>query len=109
FAREDGWLYNQSLSGVVNRLADHSVLTIEPSILAVAAIGVALGGCVVAITAALTAVKERSSPARALEYACGVVAMLLVGSITWYLHFVLLLIPFFCAAGYLAAGEARRP
>ena len=109
FAREDGWLYNQSLGGVVNRLADHSVLTIEPSILPLAAIGVALGACVFAITAALTSCQERSSAARAMEYACGVVGMLLIGSITWYLHFVLLLIPFFCAAGYLAAGEARRP
>jgi alpha-1,2-mannosyltransferase len=108
-ARQDGWVYNQSLGGVVNRVADHAVLTIQPEVLLIAACSTALGIAVLAVAALLTRPGERSGPVRGMEFACGLLAMLLAGSITWYLHYVLLLIPLFVVAGYLAAGVARQP
>jgi uncharacterized membrane protein YGL010W len=109
FARQDGWIYNQSLNGVVDRLADHSVLGIEPGLLLIGVATAALGLVVLGLSTLLTSAGERSRTTRGMEFSCGVMAMLLAGSITWYLHYVLLLIPLFAIVGYLAAGEARRP
>src|ERR1700724_2854268 len=41
-SRDDGWLYNQSWAGAVNRLADHSVLEFQPGLLVARAVALAL-------------------------------------------------------------------
>ena len=107
-ARQDGWLYNQSIGGVINRAADHSVLGFQPALLWISITTVCMAVAAVGATVVVTRAGARPRSERAMEFACGVLALLIAGSITWYLHLLLLLIPFFAAAAYLARrGIAR--
>ena len=97
--RDNGWIYNQTWNGVVNRLAQHSVLTVDsPSVLLH---GLATVLSVVTVGALLVAVRshERTRAERGAEFACGVIVMLLVGSIAWYPVYVHLLIAIAAAVG----------
>ena len=105
--RETGWIYNQSLSGVLSRAVDHSVLTIQP---ALAALHYAsLAGSVVLLGVAVWVVRPgwRDPAARGAEFGLAVTAMLLAGTIAWYPHFMHLLIPLAAAAGLIAARGRR--
>lgn len=97
--RDNGWIYNQTWNGVVNRLAQHSVLTVDPPSpwphLVATALSVAtLGVLLVAVSRS-----PRSRAQRGAEFACGVVAMLLVGTVTWYPVYVHLLVALAATAG----------
>jgi alpha-1,2-mannosyltransferase len=97
--RDNGWIYNQTWNGVINRLGGHSVLTVDsPSALLH---GVATVLSVATVGLLLIAVRrtERTHAERGAEFACGVVAMLLVGAIAWYPVYVHLLIAIAAAAG----------
>ena len=102
--RPDGWLYNQSWSGVVNRAADHSVLTVQGGGQGLRLI--ALGLSAAGLAAAAWAVRPgRDAVAfRGGEYGAGLLAMLLAGTITWYAHYVIAVIPL-AAAAVLVAGS----
>ena len=108
-SRDDGWLYNQSWNGVVNRLADHSVLVFQPSTLAtrVPAPLLSAAGVIAAGWAVRRSVE--STERRGAQFGAAVVAMLLAGTITWYAHDIHLLIPLAAAAALAAAsrGAAR--
>ncbi len=105
-SRDNGWIYNQTWNGVVNRLAVHSVLspgqplgwsrlvTIAVSLVTVAAVLLAVGR------------DRRTRAERGVEFACGVVAMLVIGTMNWYSVYVNLLIPI--AAVFALAYERRR-
>ncbi len=97
--RDNGWIYNQTWNGVVNRLAQHSVLTVDAPSLVLH--GVSTGLSVVTVGALLLAVRahERTRAERGAEFASGVIVMLLVGSIAWYPVYVHLLIAIAAAAG----------
>lgn len=105
--RETGWIYNQSLGGLLSRIADHSVLQVGGAsallhtVVLLAAV-VTLGACFFVVRAG-----RRDPAERGAEFGLGVVAMLLAASIAWYPHFTHLLIPLAAAAGLVAARGWR--
>jgi alpha-1,2-mannosyltransferase len=109
-ARPDGWLYNQSWSGVVDRVAEQSVLTVQPGGqgLRVVALGLSAAGLV---AAAWVVRRERDAvETRGAEFAAGLLAMLLAGTITWYAHYVSAIVALAAAAVLVARsrGAERR-
>jgi alpha-1,2-mannosyltransferase len=97
--RDNGWIYNQTWNGVVSRLDQHSVLAADAASLWVHALATALSvGTVAALWFAVRKA-HRTRAERGVEFACGIVAMLLVGSIAWYPVYVHLLIALAAAAG----------
>ncbi len=96
--RDNGWIYNQTWNGVVNRLAGHSVVTVQSPSPWLHGLATALS--LVTVAALLVAVRggQRSRAERGAEFACGVTVMLLVGSIAWYPVYVHLLIAIAAAA-----------
>jgi alpha-1,2-mannosyltransferase len=102
-ARDTGWIYNQSVGGLLSRAADHSVLRVgSPSALLHT---VVLGAAVVILGVCLWTVRpgHRDRAERGAEFGLGVTAMLLAASIAWYPHFTHLLIPLAAAAGLVVA------
>jgi alpha-1,2-mannosyltransferase len=97
--RDNGWIYNQTWNGVVNRLAQHSVLTVDAPSIWLHAVATVLS--LVTVGALLVAVRgrDRTRAERGAEFACGVTVMLLVGSIAWYPVYVHLLIAIAAAVG----------
>jgi alpha-1,2-mannosyltransferase len=97
--RDNGWIYNQTWNGVVSRLFQHSVLTVDaPSVWLH---GAATALSLLTVGALLFAVsgRERTRAERGAEFACGLTVMLLVGSIAWYPVYVHLLIAIAAAVG----------
>lgn len=97
--RDNGWIYNQTWNGVVSRLFQHSVLTVDaPSVWLH---GAATALSLLTVGALLLAVSggERTRAERGAEFACGLTVMLLVGSIAWYPVYVHLLIAIAAAIG----------
>lgn len=105
--RETGWIYNQSLSGVLSRAADHSVLTVQPSLGWLHDASLLGSGVMLALAAWAVRPGTRSAAERGAEFGAAVCAMLLAGSIAWYPHFTHLLIPLFAAAGLIAVRGMR--
>lgn len=101
--RETGWVYNQSLSGVLSRAADHSVLTIQPTLGWLHAASLLGSLAVLGLAAWAVRPGPRDAASRGAEFGAAVCAMLLAGTIAWYPHFTHLLIPLFAAAGLVAA------
>jgi alpha-1,2-mannosyltransferase len=104
--RDNGWIYNQTWNGVVNRLAQHSVLTVDAPSLWLRAVATVLSLATVAALLVAVRGRERTRAERGAEFACGVTVMLLVGSIAWYPVYVHLLIAIAAAAG-LAHDRGR--
>jgi alpha-1,2-mannosyltransferase len=105
---QDGWLYNQSVSGVVNRLAGHAVLVPQAgsaliSVVTYAVLAVMLGLLFLAVHGG-----ERSRQIRGGEFAAATLLMLLAGTITWYAHYVSAIIAVFAAVAVLVADPGRR-
>jgi len=101
--RETGWIYNQSLGGLLSRIANHSVLQVGGAsavlhTLVLLAAVVTLGACFFVVRGG-----QRDPAERGAEFGLGAVAMLLAASIAWYPHFTHLLIPLAAAAGLVAA------
>ncbi len=97
--RDNGWIYNQTWNGVVSRLDLHSVLANDVPSLWVHALATALSvGTVMALWLAVRKT-HRTHAERGAEFACGIIAMLLVGSIAWYPVYVHLLIALAASAG----------
>lgn len=107
-SRPMGWLYNQSITGVIGRLFNHSVLVVQPTPLWLTAVCLVAGVVILGMAAWVTRPGERPGAERGAEFGLGVVAMLLAGSLAWYAHFTALLIPLAAAAGLVAArGRSR--
>jgi alpha-1,2-mannosyltransferase len=97
--RDNGWIYNQTWNGVVSRLDLHSVLVNDAPSLWVHALATALSaGTVIALWLAIRKT-HRTRAERGAEFACGIIAMLLVGSIAWHPVYVHLLIALAASAG----------
>jgi alpha-1,2-mannosyltransferase len=105
--RATGWVYDQSLGGAVSRLADQSVLHVQPAgaLVQVARLIPAL--LVVGLAGWTTRARTRPSPERGAEYGLGILAMLLAGGLAWYPTFMHLLIPLFAMLGLAAARDRR--
>ncbi|HEX4579897.1 MAG TPA: glycosyltransferase family 87 protein [Candidatus Dormibacteraeota bacterium] len=106
--RDNGWIYNQTWNGVISRLAQHSVLANDVPSLWVHALATALSVGTVAALWLVVSSAQRSRAERGAEFACGIVAMLLVGSIAWYPVYVHLLIALAAAAGLAYERAAHR-
>ena len=105
--RATGWIYDQSLGGAISRLADQSVLRVQPTSAAVQAASVAAALLVVGLAAWATRPARRTSEERGAEFGLGITAMLLAGGIAWYPHFMHLLIPLFAVLGLAAVRGWR--
>jgi len=109
-SRDDGWLYNQSWAGAVNRLAGHSVLAFEPSLLVTRIVALTLSAVSLAAVAWTVRPGREEPDRRGAQFGAGVIAMLLAGTITWYAHDIHLLIPLAAGAALVARRrEFRRP
>jgi len=106
-SRTTGWLYNQSIAGVIARLADHSVLVVQATPLWLTALCWIAGALILGMVVWVTRPGERPTAERGAEFGLGIVAMLLAGSVAWYAHFTALIIPLAAAAG-LVASRGRR-
>jgi alpha-1,2-mannosyltransferase len=105
---QDGWLYNQSVSGVINRAAGHAVLVPQAgstliSLATYAVLAVMLGMLFLAVQGG-----ERSRQVRGAEFAAGTLLMLLAGTVTWYPHYVSAIIAVFATVALLVADPGRR-
>jgi hypothetical protein len=108
-ARGNGWLYNQSWNGVVNRAADHGVLTVEPALPALRVVSVLLSMAGVAAAVWVVRPGRAAAARRGAEFGAGVIAMLLAGTITWYAHYVAVLIPLLAGVAlWLGLPPSRR-
>ncbi|MGP8161876.1 MAG: glycosyltransferase family 87 protein [Candidatus Dormibacteria bacterium] len=105
--RATGWIYNQSLGGAISRLADQSVLHVQPTSVPVQVLSVAAALIVVGLAGWATRAGTRAPEERGAEYGLGITAMLLAGGIAWYPHFMHLLIPLFAVLGLVAARGWR--
>jgi len=101
--RGPGWIYNQSLGGVVARLGGHSVLSVDAPSLPIQLAGLAAGAALLTLTAWAVRPDRGRTGDRGMEFGLGVVAMLLAGSLAWFPHFTHLLIPLFACLGFGAA------
>ncbi len=97
--RDNGWIYNQTWNGVVNRLAHHSVLTVDAPSVWLHGVATALSLLTVGALWFAVSAGQRTRAQRGAEFACGVTVMLLVGSIAWYPVYVHLLIAIAAALG----------
>jgi alpha-1,2-mannosyltransferase len=105
--RATGWVYNQSLGGAISRLANHSVLLVQPTAPLIQVGNTAAGLVVVGLAAWATRPGQRPREVRGAEFGLGVMAMLLAGGIAWFPHFVHLLIPLAAVLGLVAVRGLR--
>jgi alpha-1,2-mannosyltransferase len=100
--RASGWIYNQSLTGAVSRVAEHSVLQVGVVSPVVQAAGLvaAAGALIIAVPAVSR--DERPASERGLEFGAAVTAMLLAASLAWFPQSIALLIPLFAVLGVAA-------
>jgi len=105
--RATGWIYNQSLGGLVSRLTDQSVIHVQPGSAFVQVASAVAAVLVVGLAGWATRAGSRPPAERGAEYGLGVIAMLLAGGIAWYPHFMHLLIPLAAVLG-LAAQRGWR-
>lgn len=107
--QQNGWIYNQSAAGAVNRLLGHSVLAFQPSIPILTAVSVLLVVAAVGAVAWLVRPAGASRDLRGAQFGLAILAMLLVGSVTWFWHLSALLIVLASVVGLVASGTIRRP
>ncbi|HVC41555.1 MAG TPA: glycosyltransferase family 87 protein [Candidatus Saccharimonadales bacterium] len=107
--QQNGWVYNQSAAGAMNRLVGHSVLAFQQSSLALTVVTVLVAVAAVAVAAWLVRPNEVSRDIRGGEFAVGILAMLLAGSVTWFWHLGALLIVLASVAALVAGGAIQRP
>ena len=102
-SRPMGWLYSQSITSVIGRLFNHSVLVVQSTPMWMNVLCVVAGVAILGMAAWVTRPGELPGAERGAEFGLGVVAMLLAGSLAWYAHFTALLIPLAAAAGLVAS------
>ena len=105
---QDGWLYNQSVSGVINRLAGHAVLVPQPASMVITLATYAVLAVMLALLFFAVRPGARSRQMRGAEFAAATLLMLLAGTVTWYPHYVSAIIAVFAAMAILAMHPAPR-
>lgn len=108
-SRADGWLINQSAGALLSRLADHNVWRIDTPNAALQ--GASVFTSVLLIGTAMWSVcsRETSADRRSLEFAGGILAMMLAGAITWYSSYGVLAIPLLVVAGLAVQRRVTVP
>src|SRR6202043_3511889 len=99
---QDGWLYNQSISGVVSRLFGHSVLVPQTGSLLIILISYAVIAAMLGLLFFAIGPTARSRQISGAEFAAATLLMLLASTITWYAHYVTAIIIVFAAVGLMA-------
>jgi hypothetical protein len=107
--RADGWYFNQSLGGLISRLADHSVWHVQPNLPWLQVVVTATSAACLLGSAAVVRAGNVGVDRRALEFSAGIVAMVLAGSVAWWDDYASLLIPLLVIAGLAARRAAGRP
>jgi hypothetical protein len=107
--QQNGWIYNQSAAGAMNRLLGHSVLAFQPSIPILTVINALLVVAALGAMAWLVRPTETPRDVRGAQFALAIVAMLLVGSVTWFWHLGVLVIAPASVVALVASGTIRRP
>jgi alpha-1,2-mannosyltransferase len=107
--QQNGWIYNQSGAGALNRLLGHSVLAFQQPSLVVTLGTVAIALAAVGVAAWLVRPDEVSRDIRGGQFAVAILAMLLAGSVTWFWHLGALLIVLASVGALVAGGSVRRP
>jgi hypothetical protein len=97
-SRENGWLYNQSWSGLINRAANHSILSFDPASSPIQVVTLILAAGSLALVAWAVHAAPRTRAERSGEFGTAVAAMILCATVAWYPHETHLLIPFAAAA-----------
>jgi len=92
-ARDNGWIYNQSLDGVASRVVGHSVTHFAAPLALLHAAVLGLDVAVLALVVLRVRPVDARPLERATEFAVGVTAMVLVATIAWVPHYTSLLIP----------------
>jgi alpha-1,2-mannosyltransferase len=106
--RETGWIYNQSLSGVLSRAGDHSVIDIQPPSQLLHVLSLLGSVALLGVAAWCVRPGRRDAADRGAEFGVAILAMLLAGTIAWFPHFTHLLIPLAAAGGVVAARGWHR-
>jgi hypothetical protein len=106
--QQNGWIYNQSATGALNRLTGHSVLAFQPPSIVLTIATVAIAVAAVAAVAWLVRPSEVSRDVRGAQFAVAILAMLLAGTVTWFWHLGALLIVLASVAALVAGGTIRR-
>jgi hypothetical protein len=105
--QQNGWIFNQSAAGAMNRLIGHSVLAFQAPSLAVTVVTIVIAVSAVGAAAWIVRPGEADRETRGGEFAIGILAMLLAGSVTWFWHLGALLIVLAAAAALVAGGTLR--
>jgi hypothetical protein len=107
--QQNGWIYNQSAAGAASRLLTHSVLAFQPSSTLMTVAIVAIAVVSIGVAAWIVRPAEVSHDVRGGQFALGILAMLLAGSVTWFWHLGALLIVMASVAALVAGHEVHRP
>jgi alpha-1,2-mannosyltransferase len=105
---QDGWLYNQSISGVVNRLFGHAVLVPQSGSLPISLVTYAVLAAMLGLLFFAIGPEARNRQVSGAEFAAATLLMLLASTITWYAHFVTAIIIVFAAVGLMALDREWR-
>lgn len=106
-SRDDGYFFNDSWNAVVNRVADHNVVRVDAPLAVLHPLVLGLGAATLLTAAWVVRPGGASRERRSLEFAGGVVALLLAGTITWYAHYVHLVIPLLVAVAVIGSRGWR--
>jgi alpha-1,2-mannosyltransferase len=105
---QDGWLYNQSISGVVNRLFGHAVLVPQSGSLPISLVTYAVLAAMLGLLFFAIGPEARNRQVSGAEFAAATLLMLLASTITWYAHYVTAIIIVFAAVGLMALDREWR-
>ncbi|MFI5285868.1 MAG: glycosyltransferase family 87 protein [Candidatus Dormibacteria bacterium] len=106
---QDGWLYNQSISGVVSRLFGHAVLVPQAGSLLISLITYGVLAAMLGLLMLSAAPEVRNQQVSGAEFAAATLLMLLASTITWYAHYVNAIIVVFAVVALLVLGRDWRP
>jgi alpha-1,2-mannosyltransferase len=105
---QDGWLYNQSISGVVSRLFGHAVLVPQAGSLLISLVTYAVLAAMLGLLFFAIGPAARSRQISGAEFAAATLLMLLASTITWYAHYVTAIIIVFAGVGLMALDREWR-
>jgi hypothetical protein len=104
--RVDGWYFNQSLGALISRLAEHNVFRLDPPNGALQLTVTGLSVCCLVAVASSVKGEDTSQDRRDLEFAMGVVAMIVAGAVAWWSDYGSLALPLLVIVGLTIRGRA---
>jgi alpha-1,2-mannosyltransferase len=105
---QDGWLYNQSISGAVSRLFGHAVLVPQAGSMAISLVTYGVLAAMLGVLVLAIRPDTGNRHVGGAEFAAAVLLMLLASTITWYAHYVTAIISVFAVLGVMAVDRTWR-